>query len=152
MSISVSVFGLGYVGSVTAGCFAHKGHRVVGVDVNNAKVEAFNAGRSPVLEPGLEELLAEGRDQGRLDATTDVRRAIEETQISFICVGTPSLPNGKLDVSVVERVCEQIGAALRDKRDRHLVVLRSTVLPGTAAGVAKDATCGSGIPTWRSDA
>ena len=136
MSTSVSIFGLGYVGSVSAGCFAHKGHRVVGVDVNAAKVEAFNAGRSPVLEPGLDELLAEGRDQGRLEATTDTLRAVEETQVSFICVGTPSLPNGKLDVSVVERVCEQIGAALRSKRERHVVVLRSTVLPGTAESVA----------------
>ncbi len=136
MSTFVSIFGLGYVGSVTAGCLAHNGIHVMGVDVNPAKVEAFNAGRSPVLEPGLQELLAESRDQGRLEATADIRRAIEETQISFICVGTPSLPNGKLDVSVVERVCEQIGAALRDKHARHLVVVRSTVLPGTAEGIA----------------
>jgi GDP-mannose 6-dehydrogenase len=139
MSSSVSIFGLGYVGSVTAGCLSHKGRSVVGVDVNPIKVDAFAAGRSPVLEPGLEELLAAGREQGRIEATTDTRQAIEQTDMSFICVGTPSLPNGKLDVSVVERVCEQIGEALRAKQRRHVVVLRSTVLPGTAEGVAAPA-------------
>jgi GDP-mannose 6-dehydrogenase len=135
----VSIFGLGYVGSVTAGCLSHKGHRVVGVDVNPMKVEAFAAGRSPVLEPGLEEFLAAGRAAGRIEATTDTASAIEQTDMSFICVGTPSMPNGKLDVSVVERVCEQIGGALRDKDERHVVVLRSTVLPGTAEGIAAPA-------------
>ncbi len=136
MSKRVSVFGLGYVGSVTAGCLAHRGHEVYGVDVNPTKVEAFNAGRSPVLEPQLDELIAEGLENGRIRATTDTVGAVSATDISFICVGTPSLPNGKLDVSVVEHVCEQIGGALRDKEAPHLVVLRSTVLPGTAEGVA----------------
>jgi len=136
MNASVSIFGLGYVGSVTAGCLSHKGHHVIGVDVNPDKVDAFAAGRSPVLEPGLDKLLKEGRREGLIDATTDIQRAINETQISFICVGTPSMSNGKLDVSVVERVCEQIGAVLAEKEERHLVVLRSTVLPGTAEGVA----------------
>lgn len=136
MSKSVSIFGLGYVGSVTAGCLGHKGHRIVGVDVNPAKVEAFEAGRSPVLEPGLEDLLQETREQGRLTATTDTVQAVKETQISFICVGTPSLPNGKLDVTAVERVCEQIGEGMRAKEERHVVVVRSTVLPGTVRSVA----------------
>lgn len=131
----VSVFGLGYVGSVTAACLGHKGHNVIGVDVNPDKVHAFNEGRSPVLEPGLAELIAEGRRSGNIDASQDERRAVAETDISFICVGTPSLPNGKLDVQVVERACEQIGAAIADKAERHVVVVRSTVLPGTAESV-----------------
>lgn len=136
MSVSVSVFGLGYVGAVTAGCLAHKQHRIVGVDVNPEKVDTLNAGQSPVLEPQLADLIAAGRATGQIEATSDARRAVAETDVSVICVGTPSLPNGKLDVGIVEKVCREIGAALKEKDTRHVVVLRSTVLPGTAASVA----------------
>ena len=132
----VSVFGLGYVGSVTAGCLAHRGHEVHGVDINPAKVASLNSGKSPVLEPRLDELISEGIEGKRIRATTDTTEAVSESEVSFICVGTPSLPNGKLDASVVEHVCEQIGEALRHKADKHLVVLRSTMLPGTAENVA----------------
>jgi len=127
----ISVFGLGYVGCVSAACFAREGHTVVGVDVNQAKVDQVNAGKPTILEEGIAELVAEMRTAGRLRATTDVTEAVRQSSISLICVGTPSRPNASLDLSYVERVCEQIGAALRDKTDHHTVVIRSTVLPGT---------------------
>jgi GDP-mannose 6-dehydrogenase len=135
MAKSISIFGLGYVGSVTAGCLAAKGHRVVGVDSNPEKVEALDAGKSPILEPDLEELTIQGKQAGLLCATTDVHKAIAETEISFISVGTPSLRNGKLDLQAIERVCEQIGDALKGKAGFHWIVLRSTVLPGTTASL-----------------
>jgi GDP-mannose 6-dehydrogenase len=135
MSHSISVFGLGYVGSVSAACFVHKGNRVVGVDLNRSKVDALNAGKSPIVEARLEELIWEGRKSCRLHATTDAKAAVLETEISLLCVGTPSQRNGKLDLSGVARVCEQIGEALREKEAFHWVVLRSTVLPGTTESV-----------------
>src|SRR5512133_2268646 len=127
--MNVSVFGLGYVGSVSAASFAADGHTVVGVDVNKDKVEAVNAGRSPIVEPGLDELLARTAAEGRLRATTDTAEAIRETEVSLVCVGTPSRKNGSLDLTYLERVCEQIGAAIKDKAPYHVVVVRSTVLP-----------------------
>lgn len=133
---SVSVFGLGYVGAVTAACFAHKGHKVIGVDVNPAKVEMLESGRAPVLEPGLDQLVADAHKAGRLHATTDPLEAVSQSEISFLCVGTPSLRNGRLDLSSVERSCEEVGRALRAKKEFHWVVLRSTVLPGTARSLA----------------
>ena len=131
----VSVFGLGYVGSVSAASFADEGHHVVGVDVNTEKVAAINAGKSPIVEPGLEELLARSVGEGRLRATTDTAEAVRDTELSLLCVGTPSHRNGSLDLTYLERVAEQIGAALRDKPAYHLVVVRSTVLPGTTHDV-----------------
>jgi GDP-mannose 6-dehydrogenase len=127
----VSVFGLGYVGSVSAASFAADGHDVVGVDVNADKVAAINAGKSPIVEPGLDDLLAQNVAEGRLRATTDTTDAIRSTDVSLICVGTPSRRNGSLDLTHLERVSEQIGAALRDQPSYHVVVVRSTVLPGT---------------------
>jgi GDP-mannose 6-dehydrogenase len=121
---------------VTAACLADKGHWVVGVDVNPAKVQALESGRAPVLEPGLDKLVTAGRKAGRLHATTDAAAAVSESEISFVCVGTPSLPNGRLDLSGVGRACEEIGTALRSKKQFHLVVVRSTVLPGTAKSLA----------------
>ena len=133
--MKVSVFGLGYVGTVSAGSFAADGHEVVGVDVNADKVAAVNAGRSPIVEPGLDEVLASAAAEGRLRATTDTADAVGESEVSLVCVGTPSRKNGSLDLTYLERVCEQIGAALRDKPSYHVVVVRSTVLPGTTHGV-----------------
>jgi GDP-mannose 6-dehydrogenase len=127
----VSVFGLGYVGCVSAASFAGDGHEVIGVDVNADKVAAINAGRSPIVEPGLDELLARCSSQGRLRATTDTAEAIRESEVSLLCVGTPSRKNGSLDLTYLERVSEQVGAALKDKTGYHVVVVRSTVLPGT---------------------
>src|SRR5271163_3826968 len=136
MSRSVSIFGLGYVGAVTAACLAHKGHKILGVDTNASKVEALEAGKSPILEPKMEEMIAESNRACRLHATTDSKRAIDETEISFISVGTPSQRNGKLDLGGIEHVCREIGEALKKKNAYHWVVLRSTVLPGTTESVA----------------
>ena len=133
--MQVSVFGLGYVGSVSAASFAADGHHVIGVDVNPDKVAAINAGRSPIVEPGLEDVLARTVAEGRLRATTDTADAVRETEVSLLCVGTPSRRNGSLDLTYLERVSEQIGASLRDKSSYHVVVVRSTVLPGTTHGV-----------------
>jgi GDP-mannose 6-dehydrogenase len=131
MSDSVSVFGLGYVGCVSAACFASEGHRVIGVDVSGTKVEQINAGRSTIVEEGIASLVAEAVAGGRLTATTDVREAVLGSNISLVCVGTPSRPNGSIDLAYVTRVSQQIGAALRDKGRWHTVVIRSTVMPGT---------------------
>jgi len=129
--MKVSVFGLGYVGSVSAAALADDGHEVVGVDVVADKVNAVNEGRSPIVEPGLPDLLRRGVDAGRLRATTSTEDAVHATDLSLICVGTPSRKNGSLDLTYLERVAEQIGEALKDKDGYHVVVVRSTVLPGT---------------------
>lgn len=131
MSRSVSIFGLGYVGSVTAACLAHKGNRVLGVDVSPAKVETLRSGRPPVLEQGIEEFVSEANRTGRLHATTDPAEAVLKSEVSFVCVGTPNLRNGQHDLRQVERVIQDIGRALREKDEFHTVVLRSTVMPGT---------------------
>jgi GDP-mannose 6-dehydrogenase len=131
----VSIFGLGYVGTVTAACLAHRGNEVIGVDLSPAKVEALDAGRSPIVEAGLSDLIAGGHRAAHLHATTDSASAVSHTDISFLCVGTPSLRNGKLDLGHLEPVCREIGGILKTKSSFHLVVLRSTVLPGTAESV-----------------
>ena len=131
MGLSISVFGMGYVGSVSAACFAHVGHKVTGVDVSPAKVEMMAAGRSPIIEARMSELVEEGHRSGMLHATTDAAEAVRNSEISFVCVGTPSLRSGKLDLGYVERVVHEIGIALQKKNSYHVIVLRSTVLPGT---------------------
>jgi GDP-mannose 6-dehydrogenase len=131
----LSVFGLGYVGCVSAASFASDRHQVVGVDVNADKVAAVNAGRSPIVEPGLDALLSRNVAEGRLRATTDTAAAIQESDVSLLCVGTPSRRNGSLDLSYLERVSEQIGQALEAKSGYHVVIVRSTVLPGTTHDV-----------------
>ena len=128
----VSVFGLGYVGCVSAACLASEGHEVVGVDVNRQKVDQVAGGRSPILEPGLDALIAEAVRSGALRATDDGQAAARATDLSLICVGTPSKPNGSLNLRYVEHVCAEIGMALEAKPDYHAVVVRSTVLPGTS--------------------
>ena len=129
--MNVSVFGLGYVGSVSAACFAEDGHTVVGVDVHPGKVASLNEGRSPIVEKGLDDLIRDNVANGRLRATTNTAEAVQGSDISLICVGTPSRKNGSLDLTYLERVAEQIGEALKDKASYHVVVVRSTVLPGT---------------------
>ena len=131
MKRTVSVFGLGYVGSVTAACLAHLGHHVVGVDSNASKTESLESGRSPIIEKGLDDLIATARKESRLRATTDAAASVLGAEISLICVGTPSQPNGKLDLAHIRNVCKEIGQALRQSTKFHWVVLRSTVLPGT---------------------
>ena len=132
---SVSIFGLGYVGSVSAACFASMGHKVIGVDVSQTKVEMLGSGRSPIVEAKMNEMVAAANKACHLHATIDPIAAILNSDVSFICVGTPSLRNGKLDLSHIEKVASEIGAALRQKRSHHAVVLRSTVLPGTTESV-----------------
>jgi GDP-mannose 6-dehydrogenase len=135
VGLSISIFGLGYVGSVSAACFASMGHRVIGVDVNPTKVEMVESGRSPILEARMSELVAENRKACRLHATTDATAAVLDSDVSFVCVGTPSLRQGKQDLSHIVRVAEEIGTALKQKKSRHVFVLRSTVLPGTTESV-----------------
>src|SRR6201997_1491846 len=132
MNRAISVFGLGYVGTVTAACFAHMEHNVIGVDLSSGKVEAMSAGRSPIVEPRVESLISEAHAAKRLNATSSSESAVLNSDISFLCVGTPSLRNGKLDLGHIEPVCRDIGQVLKTKNAFHLVVLRSTVLPGTA--------------------
>jgi len=137
--MKISIFGIGYVGCVSAACLARAGHEVVGVDVNPTKVEIINSGASPIVEPGINELIGEVVKEGKLRATTDVAQAVASTEISLICVGTPSKPNGSLDLGHVRRVCEQIGQALASKSARHTIVVRSTMLPGSIETVAQPA-------------
>jgi GDP-mannose 6-dehydrogenase len=132
----VSVLGLGYVGCVTAACLADRGFRVIGVDVSRSKVDLINEGQATIVEEGIADLVRAGHAAGRLTATTSVADAVQSSSISLVCVGTPSQPNGNLDLSYVERVCAQIGEALRGKAERHTVVIRSTVFPGTTATLA----------------
>ncbi|POF88738.1 nucleotide sugar dehydrogenase [Pseudomonas putida] len=133
--MNISIFGLGYVGAVCAGCLSARGHNVLGVDVSQTKIDLINQGKSPIVEPGLEQLLQDGVNQGRLRGTTDVQAAVLATDLSLLCVGTPSKKNGDLDLVYMEAVCREIGTVLRDKQSRHTVVVRSTVLPGTVKNV-----------------
>ena len=127
----ISIFGLGYVGTVSAGCLADDGHEVVGVDPLPTKVDLINRGQSPIVETDIGEIIAATAKAGRLRATSDPGQAIRETELSFVCVGTPSQANGNLDLRYIRRICEQIGEALKSKNERHTVVIRSTILPGT---------------------
>lgn len=133
--MEISVFGLGYVGCVSAACLAADGHHVIGIDINPVKVDEIANGVCPIVEPGLDRLIADSRRHGRLTATTDARTAILNSQVSFVCIQTPSAPNGSLDLQFVVRVAEEIGNVLREKDAFHIVVFRSTMLPGTMASV-----------------
>jgi GDP-mannose 6-dehydrogenase len=135
--VKVSLFGLGYVGCVSAACFARSGLRVVGVDVNQTKVDLLNAGQSPIVEKDVDAFLHAAVADGMLRATTDARDAVDDSDVSLLCVGTPSLPSGALDLGHIWAVAEQIGLALRDKATEHVVVIRSTVMPGTADRTAQ---------------
>lgn len=122
---------MGYVGTVSAGCLARDGHEVIGVDPVRGKVELINAGQSPIIEADIGEIIARVVNSGQLRATDDAVEAIRETEVSFVCVGTPSQANGNLDLTYIRRVCEVIGRSLGSKRAPHTVVIRSTILPGT---------------------
>jgi GDP-mannose 6-dehydrogenase len=129
--MKISVIGLGYVGTVSAGCLAQAGHEVIGVDTAQIKVDLVNAGRAPVIEKDLGEIIARQVAARRLSATTDVAAAIRYTDLALVCVGTPGLSNGGIDLKFVSRVCEQVGAALRTHGGAPAVVVRSTMLPGS---------------------
>jgi GDP-mannose 6-dehydrogenase len=135
--VRISIFGIGYVGAVCCGSLAARSHSVIGVDVSPTKVDLINKGVSPIVEPGLEELLGKAVLSGNLRGTTDAVEAIENSDITMICVGTPSKSSGDLDLRYIEAVCQDIGKALAGKRDWHTVVVRSTVLPGTITNVVR---------------
>jgi len=129
--MNISIFGLGYVGAVSLACLARDGHHVVGVDVDQAKLDLIAAGKTPVVEEGMVELMAEVVASGRVSVSRDATKAVHETDISLICVGTPSAPNGSQDLTAMLRLAREIGAALRTKPGTHVLVFRSTVVPGT---------------------
>jgi GDP-mannose 6-dehydrogenase len=135
--MKISIFGLGYVGAVSAACFAKEGHEVVGVDVSQTKVDIINSGNSPIIEEGINELIGQMVAEKRLRATADVNEAIAESDVSLVCVGTPSNDNGSLKLDYVKRVSQQIGESISEKNARHIVVMRSTMLPGTIESLVK---------------
>lgn len=129
--MNISIFGLGYVGCVGAACLAKLGHHVIGVDVNENKVRLMQEGKPTIIEEGIAELCQEAHNAGRMTATTDVNEAVQNTDVSFIVVGTPSSKEGHLNLNYIYAVAKQIGEALRNKSTFHIVAIRSTVLPGT---------------------
>jgi len=136
--MQVSIFGLGYVGAVTAACLTERGHSVIGADVQEAKVKAFNDGLSPIIEPELDDLMRKAKQAGRLRATTDSEKAVRESEVSIVCVGTPSLESGRLNLDFVRKVSQQIATGIRAKGKSHVVVFRSTMLPGSTRAMASD--------------
>ena len=129
--MKISVLGLGYVGTVVAGCLARAGHEVIGIDTEPRKVELVNAGKSPIIEKEIGQIIAQQVEAGRLSASTEVTVAVRQADLILVCVGTPSRSNGDIELRHVRRVCEQIGAALRTHPGAPVVVVRSTLLPGT---------------------
>jgi GDP-mannose 6-dehydrogenase len=136
--MNVSIFGLGYVGAVTAGCLTERGHSVIGADVQEAKVKSFDAGISPIIEPELDALLQTAKREGRLRATTDAAKAVRESEVSIVCVGTPSLESGRLNLDFVRKVSQQIADAVRAKGTKHTLIFRSTMLPGSTRAMVRD--------------
>ncbi len=135
--MNISIFGLGYVGAVSLACLARDGHRIVGVDIDQGKLDQIAAGRTPVVEEGMVELMARVMGTGRVSVTRDTREAVLGTDLSLICVGTPSAPNGSQDQSAMLRLAQELGAALREKPAPHLVVFRSSLVPGSVVDVLR---------------
>jgi GDP-mannose 6-dehydrogenase len=135
--LNISIFGLGYVGAVSLACLARDGHRVVGVDVDQAKLDLIAAGRTPVVEEGMVQLMADTVASGRVSISRDTRQAVLETDVSLICVGTPSAPNGSQDQTAMLRLAHDLGAAMREKAATHVFVFRSTLVPGTVEDVLR---------------
>ena len=134
----ISIFGLGYVGAVTAGCLTDQGHEVIGVDVDAQKVEDFNRGIAPIIEPGLDELLARAHARKTLSATRNCAEALAHSEISLVCVGTPSKHTGALDLSHVQEVVREMGEVLRRQRKQHVLIFRSTMLPGSTEKLVEE--------------
>ena len=134
--MKISIFGLGYVGAVSLACLARDGHQVIGVDIDKTKLELIQAGKTPVVEEGMVELMQSVAASGRVTVTTDTRAAVMGSDISLVCVGTPSAANGSQDQTAVLRLAEQLGTALRDIARPHVFVFRSTLVPGTEIGRA----------------
>ncbi len=135
--MKISIFGLGYVGAVSLACLARDGHEVVGVDIDTAKLDLIRAGKTPVVEEGMVDLMASVAASGRVSVTTDAVRAVLDSDLSLVCVGTPSAANGSQDQGAVLRLAEQVGVALAGKDAPHVVVFRSTLVPGTVEGVLR---------------
>jgi GDP-mannose 6-dehydrogenase len=136
--MKISIFGLGYVGTVTAACLARRGHQIIGVDIHRQKIEAFSRGVPPIVEPGLGEMMRAASAKGMLRATTCCEEAIRESELSLICVGTPSKADGALDLENVRDVTKQIAKALRQKVTPHAMVFRSTMLPGSTVTLVRE--------------
>ena len=133
--MKISVLGLGYVGAVSAGCLAKDGHEVIGVDPERVKVDLLNSGKSPIIEKDIGQIIHEQVAAGRLAATTDLEAAVRHTDLAFVCVGTPSMKNGGIELKFVRRVCEQIGRTIQTHPGAPVIVIRSTMLPGTMRDV-----------------
>ena len=133
--MKICIFGMGYVGAVTAGCLANEGHDVIGIDPVQTKVDLINDGQTPIIEEEIGDIIARMVATKHLQATTDATSAVQRSDVSFVCVGTPSQFNGNLDLKYIRRVCAQIGTALKEKLEKHVVVIRSTILPGTMRNV-----------------
>ncbi len=129
--VSISIFGLGYVGVVCAACFAKMGYRVTGVDIQQHRVDLVNEGKSPIVENNLAELISHGVSCGRLVATLNAHEAVQHSNLSMVCIGTPSRPDGEVNLGFIENVCKEIGEAIRIKDTFHVIVIRSTIPPGT---------------------
>ncbi len=135
--MNVSIFGLGYVGAVSLACLAREGHRVIGVDIDPAKLALIRDGRTPVVEEGMVELMAKVVASGRVDVTDNVRQAVQDSDLSLVCVGTPSAPNGSQDQSAILRLAQELGQAIREKDRSHVLVFRSTLVPGTVETILR---------------
>ncbi len=135
----ISIFGLGYVGAVSLACLARDGHEVTGVDIDPTKLSLLQSGQAPIVEAGIQELTRAVMRGGSVHVTENVRHAVLTTDISFVCVGTPAARNGSQDLGAITRIASQLGAALREKDTRHVIVIRSTVQPGTVEGVIQPA-------------
>ncbi len=133
--MNISVVGLGYVGAVCSACFANEGHNVIGMDVDKVKVDLINKGKAPIVEKDLDEYISRNVKAGRLRATTDLKEAIDNSEITIIAVGTPSKPNGDIDLKYIKEAAKAIGEKLKEKDEFHIVSMRSTVLPGTGRNV-----------------
>ncbi|MDQ8204985.1 UDP-glucose/GDP-mannose dehydrogenase family protein [Pelagicoccus sp. SDUM812003] len=134
--LRISIFGLGYVGCVGIGCLASQGHTMIGVDRQQSKVDFINSGKATIIEKDIDGLMEQQYQAGRVSASTDSKKAVLESEVSFICVGTPSTSQGHLNLNAIYKVAEEIGAALKEKNAQHVVAVRSTVLPGTCEKVA----------------
>lgn len=133
--MKLSIFGLGYVGAVSLACLARDGHDLIGVDIDASKLDLIRQGRTPIIETGMAELMQAAVRSGRVEVTGDATRAVHGAEMSFVCVGTPAQPNGSQNLRALEHVCQEIGVALGTKAGHHVVVVRSTVLPGTVQGL-----------------
>ncbi len=142
--MNISIFGLGYVGCIGLGCLAQSGHRVIGVDINPLKIKLLNRGESPIIETGINQLISEQQNAGRISATTDGINAVTETDVTFVSVGTPSSSNGHTDTTAIYKVIEEISQGIKQKQSFHIVVIRSTVPPGTNKQVAESIQAISG--------